>query len=108
MEYLTDFMDSILNWLEEGQFSFFEDLVAYIMVQLTIGKVTFMLWSIQFSWGVAQSVLDQLSIGSQIEAIWAATDSVVLSWLSFFKIPQALNMIMTAGTTKFVMRMVGL
>jgi len=101
-------MDTVLDWLEQDQFTFFEDFVAFFVVQLTIAKISFMLWSMEFSWGVAQAVLDQLSIGAQVEALWAATDSVLLSWLSFFKIPQALNMIMTAGTTKFVMRMVGL
>lgn len=108
MDAIIAFMDSISDWLEQDQFTFFEDFVGYLVVQFTIAKIHFMLWSVQFSWGIAQSVLDQLTISVQIESIWAATDSVVLSWLSFFKIPQALNMILTAGTTKFVMRMVGL
>lgn len=107
MDAIIAFMDSISDWLEQDQYTFFEDLIGYLVIQATIAKVQFMLWSVQFSWGVAQSVLDQLTIGTQIEAIWAATDSAVLSWLSYFKVPQALNMILTAGTTKFVMRMVG-
>jgi len=107
METVITFFDSIMDWLESGQYSFWQDFIAWVLIQATIWKVQFMLWSAQFSWGVAQAVLDQLTIGQQIETLWAQTDSYVLSWLSYFKIPQALNMVMTAGTTKLIMRMVG-
>jgi hypothetical protein len=107
MEWLVEFTDSILDFLEEGQYNFFQELVAWVMIKVTILKIEFMLFSAQFSWGVAQAVLDNLSIGDQVEQLWQQTDSYVLSWLNYFKIPQALNMILTAGTSKFVMRMVG-
>lgn len=107
MEFLVEFTDSILDWFEQDQYSFFQELMAWAMIQATIWKIEFMLWSAQFSWGVAQAVLDNLTIGQQVEQIWQQTDSYVLSWLNYFKIPDALNMILTAGTTKFVMRTVG-
>jgi hypothetical protein len=107
MDFILTFTDSVLDWLELGQYNFLEEFMAWALINYTMAKIQFMLWSAQFSWGVAQSVLDQLTIGDQIEQLWAQTDSYVLSWLSYFKIPQALNMILTAGTTKFIMRMVG-
>ncbi len=107
MDWLIQFTDSMLDFQEEGQYSFFQEFVAWVLIKATVWKIEAMLWTAQFSWGVAQAVLDNLTIGDQVEALWQSTDSYVLSWLTYFKIPQALNIIMTAGTTKFVMRMVG-
>ncbi|OZG70419.1 hypothetical protein BTA51_26035 [Hahella sp. CCB-MM4] len=107
MDAIFEFFNTITDWLTTDQYSFWEELVAYVLVQVTIWKIEFMIWSMQFSWGVAHAILDQLNISAQINQLWGNADATVAGWLTFLRVPDAMNMVLSAGVTKFVMRMVG-
>lgn len=107
MEWFQESIQQVLNWFTTDQYSFWEEWVAYILIQLTIWKIEFMAWSVQFSWGVAKAVLDQLQISQQLNDMWAATDSYVLGWLTYLKIPDGINMLLSSFVTRLVLRMMG-
>lgn len=107
MEWLTESVQTLLNWLSTDQYGFWEELAAYVMVKATIWKMEFMLWSMQFSWGVAQAVLDQLNISGHLETAWSSLDSYVLGWLTYLKVPEGINMVLSGFVGRFVMRFMG-
>lgn len=107
MEWLTESVQEILNWLNDGSYGFVSELIAYAMVKLTIWKIEFMAWSVQFSWGIAQAILDQLNISALLDQAFASLDSYILGWVTYLKIPEAVNTLISGFVGKMVMRMMG-
>lgn len=107
MEWLTESVQEILNWLNDGSYSFVTEFIAYAMIQMTIWKIEFMAWSVQFSWGIAQAILDQLNISALLDQAFASLDSYILGWVTYLKIPEAVNTLISGFVGKMVMRMMG-
>ena len=95
------------EWLNNGSYNFFEEAIAYLIIQLTKLKIQMLSWVIPFFWNVARAVLDQLNISGELQQAWSSLDSNALAWLTYLKIPEALNTIISAFTTRFVMSMTG-
>ncbi|WP_236012346.1 DUF2523 family protein, partial [Marinobacter mangrovi] len=77
------------------------------ITQATVAKIQFMGWAVQFSWGVAKAALDQLTITDQLNQAWASLDSYILGWLTYLRVPDAVNIVLNAFVTRFVMRFMG-
>lgn len=102
MEFIASFFDSIHEWLSalgEWTDSVLVQLGAWYVIAITKAKIAF----ISYSWLVAQEVLNQLNISSTIQSYWGQIDSEVMGYISWFKIPEALNMLLNAGITRYVM-----
>ena len=54
---------------------------------------------------MAQSVLEDLALGTKINESLALLPSNVREALNFFKVPEAMTNIITAGVTRLVMRL---
>jgi len=60
-----------------------------------------------FSWGTAQELLSSLNVSSYLNTAWSSLESRTLSMLVFFRVPEAVNIIISAAATKFVFRFFG-
>ena len=102
MEFIATFFDSIWAFLESIP-AFLDDalvkLSAWYVIWITKAKIYF----VGFSWQVAQEVLNQLNISGTINQYWGAIDSEVMGAVTFFRIPEALNIILNAHLTRYVM-----
>lgn len=65
------------------------------------------LTALTFSWSVAQELITSLNISEYINNAWSSLDSRLLSMFVLFRIPEALNIILSAAVTKFVFRFLG-
>jgi hypothetical protein len=63
--------------------------------------------ALAFSWDVAQDIIADLNLSAYLDQTWASLNSQVLSMLIFFRVPEAVNVILSAGVTKFVFRFLG-
>lgn len=63
--------------------------------------------ALEFSWDVAQELLTSLNISAYLNNAWSSLESRTLSMLVFFRVPEAVNIVLGAGVTKFVMRFIG-
>lgn len=72
-----------------------------------IASLTAKIAALQFSWDIAKDLLDSLNVSSQITAAWSMLDSRILQLLTFFRIPEGLNLLISASTTRFVYRFMG-
>ena len=111
MEFINkviDFFNIIIDWFNEGIYQFFVDLFAQYVIWSTIATIEFKLWFVGFAWDVAQSILSQLQVFNELNAAFGSLDSDVLSVLNFFSIPHAISILLSAATTKFVLRFVGM
>lgn len=102
MEFISEFFDQF--WTLLGTFP---DLIndwlvksaAWFVIAATQAKIEF----VKFSWEVAQEVLNQLNISATINQYWSSIDSKVMGVLTFLKLPEALNLILNAHLTRYVM-----
>lgn len=102
MEFIADFFDAIWLWFESiPQFidDIFVKLSAWYVIWVTKAKIAF----VGYSWQVAQEVLNQLNISGTINQYWGSIDSQVMGVATFFRVPEALNIIANAYLTRYVM-----
>jgi len=105
---VIEFFNNITDFVFNGIYQFAVEVFAQYVIWSTIATIEFKLWMIGFAWDVAQSILSQLNVFNELNAAFASLDSEVLSIISFFAIPQALSIILSAATTKFVLRFMGM
>ena len=74
-------------------------LSAWYVIWVTKAKISF----IEFSWTVAQEIINQLNISGTINQYWSTIDSGVMGGLTYFRIPEAFNMLLNAHLTRYVM-----
>lgn len=102
MEFISDFFTSIWGFLETVP-AFLDDalvkLSAWYVIWVTKAKIYF----VGFAWNVAQEVINQLNISGTINQYWGSIDSKVMGALTYFRIPDALNIILNSYLTRYVM-----
>jgi hypothetical protein len=65
------------------------------------------LQAITFSWDVASEILSSLNLSSILQSAFSQLDFNVVSVISFFRIPEAINLILSAHVTRQVMTFIG-
>jgi len=97
------FFTTIWAWLQSGIYDFFTEWFSAFMIWSMVGMIRFQIWAVGFAWDVAQQVLDQLNISSALAAAWSQLDNQVLNALTFFNVPDAINVLLSARVTRFVL-----
>lgn len=93
------FTTGIGEWIAATVYYVFE-FVTYIVLLV---KVT----ALSLAWGVANQMLIDLNVASYLAAAWSGLDSETLGYMSALKIPQAINIIVNAAATRFILNAVG-
>jgi hypothetical protein len=114
MSTLLDITDAIVSFRQDiedyrssGIYQFFTKWFAEFIKWSMVGWYKAKLQAIIFSWDVASEILDSLNISEQIETAFGQLDSDLVSIISFFRIPEAINIILSAYTTRLVMTFIG-
>lgn len=107
MESLIDGVQWLIDYFNTGIYSFVKETLQELVSWIVIAKLEFQILMLEFSWGVAKNVLVNLGISQMIESSWASLDSDVLGYLTFFRVPEAFNLILNAYTTKIVLKVMG-
>lgn len=101
-----------LQWIADWFAALNSDQGVFASAMTWVIKKALLLWlefqleSFQFAWGIARGLLTDLGVFSLIAAKFSALPPEALATLNFFKIPHGINILLSAWTTKFVMRMV--
>lgn len=102
-EYLTYFV----VWFSEGIYDFIVEIYAWGIIKVEQFKWWWLKESLIFAWDIAHQLLIDLNISSKLTAAWSSLDSDTLGWLSFFRIPECINVLLNAAATRFVMSRMG-
>ncbi|MBU3068780.1 DUF2523 domain-containing protein [Aestuariicella sp. G3-2] len=103
MEAIADILTYISEFFAEI-YDFVDSVFERLLVWLAVFYIEIKISIITLAWDVAGGVLSTLNISSTIDTAWAGLDSKVLGYITFFRIPEALNIILQAGVTKFILR----
>jgi len=96
----------IAEWLNSGTYNFFTEAAAYFIEKATIAYLKFVAWAIPFAWGIGKQILLDLNITQTINSAWSNFDSQTLATLNFFRVPEGINYLFTAGATKLALRFI--
>jgi hypothetical protein len=105
---ITDFRQDIENIRSSGIYEFFTKFFAEYIKWAIVGWYKFKLQSIIFAYDVASEMLSSLNLSQVIDSAFLHLDSRVSKFVFFFRIPEALNLIFSAYTTRIVMNFLGL
>jgi len=100
---MFEFLQSLSDFAQDGIYEFSESWIAFFIGKLTIWYIEMKISSITFAWEIAQSILSALSVTQSIAASFGALSPDVRSAVGFFRIPEAVNMLIGAAATRFVL-----
>lgn len=104
MSFLLEFFNSIIAFINVGIFEGFETMLQHMTASFILKVLEFKLYMVQFSWGVAQQLITQLNLSTYINQAWSQVDQTLVGTLTYFRIPEGINLVLSAGITKFVLR----
>lgn len=106
METFLELANIALSWIDVGIYEYTDTVFERLSAWLIVFYLEYKLWALEFAWAIASVLLDGLDISSKLDLAWGAIDSTMLNVLTFFKVPEGLNVIISAFTTRFVMDLI--
>lgn len=104
--FFNDIMEAIgsmIDFLENGIYEFFEEALKQLVAYLVISFIQFKIWALGFAWDVAKTIMGNLNVGAYIDSAMSQLDSDLVSYLNFFRMLDALNLIIQAYITRITM-----
>lgn len=107
MDSIIDAVQYFLDFFSTGIYSFAEDALKEATAWYVVGVVKAKIYMIGFAWDVAKIVLQNIGLSAFISEAWSHLDSQIVGYLTFFKVPDALNILIQARITRFVLSVIG-
>jgi hypothetical protein len=104
---ISDTGQTISDFFSTGLYDYTTKAVAWFIRWYAVVWWQVKLEALKISWGLAQELIAYLNISGYLNSAYAALDARTMSMLAFFRIPEAINMIVSAAVTKFVFRFLG-
>jgi hypothetical protein len=102
MEQAIDFFNYMLDLIKNlpnNSDSFMERVVMWSIIAYFEMKIHV----IEFSYGIASSILSGLNISDLINTHWSGMNSSIKGAITYLRIPESINIILSAMLTRFVM-----
>ena len=99
-----NYFNVVIEFLVSG---IYELIVEFLSMFVIFFMTLFFMISaamMQISWDVAKSILDTLNVSAMINSAWGQVDNELMPYLSFFRLPEAFNNILSAYATRLVMK----
>ena len=103
---LDFFFTSIYQFLTGGIYSFAQWAFAQFIEKSTLAFLDFVLWAIPFAWGTAKNIMNDIGLSQLLTNAWSSLDSNVLGFLTAFRVPDCLNILISAFFTRYVLRFI--
>ncbi len=94
---------SIIDFISTGSYTFVQAMFAWLTIKLVYWWFYLKLQMLEFFWGVGLSIINQLNISDTINTYWGYLDSEILALATYLNLPDALNFVINARITRFIM-----
>jgi hypothetical protein len=98
LDFINQFVD-IFNELPNKADSYWERIILWVIILWIELKVV----AIDLAWTLASGILSSAGISQHIQSAWSLIPSQAASFLSYLRVPEAINLIMTSYLTRFIM-----
>jgi hypothetical protein len=105
---MTEFFNYIIDFISTGIYDIVVNIVTWLISGLTYMYFKSQLLALEFSWDVGQKLLEDLNISQYMQDAFSHFDSQSQQILLYFRVPESLNVLMGAYSTRYVMRFLGL
>lgn len=105
---ITEFRQDIDDIRSTGIYEFVTKFFAEYIKWAIVGWYKFKLQGVIFAYDIATEILSSINLSEQIDKAFSSLDSQVVQIISYFRIPEALNIVFSAYTTRVVMNFLGL
>jgi len=106
LDWLIVPIDFFVKWFNETIYQFFVSAFAYLVEQMTLASIKFTIWSSQFAWDIAKTIINDLGVTDALNTAWSSLDGDIISILSFFQIPDVVNILLTAFVTSYTLKFI--
>jgi len=106
MDWLLVPITQLIDFITNGIYDFTIETFQFLMLKLTLFTIEAVSFFITFAWDITKLIFDQVGITDSLQQAWSYLDSGMLSTLSFFGIPDVINIITTAFLTSFLLKFV--
>ena len=103
---MFEFFDTIYEFISSGIYDLLKGSIAWLIEKALIAYYTSATWSLQFAWDIAETILTDLNISATIITYFDALPQNTKQIMAFFKIPEFINLVVSAFTTRLVLRFV--
>ena len=103
VQWLSDQANSVWSEGEPGPLG---RALNWFVERATVRYFEIQIWAIRNAWDIAHAILEDVGVFSALSSAWSGLSADALAVLSFFGIPQALNILLNAALTRWVLRMV--
>lgn len=100
LQWIADFLGAA----PDGITGLLTQFWGWALQKLSVMYIELQISAMQFGWSVAKGILTDLQVAQRITDAISILPESVKSTLNFFKFPECLTNILTAYTTRFVMR----
>lgn len=104
MDGIMEALQALFDFFTVGTYNFVQEIFAELLIWVATWWIKIKIASITFFWGVASAMLDQLGVSAFLQSAWGSLDNDILNFFTRYKVPEALNMILSAKLTAFIMR----
>lgn len=105
---MIDFFNQISDFITHGIYDLLVQFTAYIISQLTIAMITSKIAALSFFWDVASQMLDDFGVGNYVTVLFDYLPSDFRLVVDFFGIPAAIQTIINAFATRYILNFVGM
>lgn len=103
IEHLNTLLETIQHFFDVGIFETFETAAEYFAAFYVKASLSFKVYMLKFSFETAQLLIQQLSFDDVLITAWGTLPPHIVSIFSYLKIPESVNLILSAYMTRFVM-----
>lgn len=102
METMIEFFNYLIEQMRsipDASDTFWERIVMWLII--TYFELKIMV--IEFSYGIAKTFIEGVGLSDAITSAWSGIDSQMLAVFTYLRIPEGINMLLSAFVTRFVM-----
>ena len=103
MDSIIESISAFITFMNSGIYDFITSIFSAFVTWFTIASIKAKIFFIGIAWGVAENLLANFELSEHINHAWSDLDSTFLSYLTFFRIPEAINIILQAAITRYVL-----
>ncbi|QMV61223.1 DUF2523 family protein [Pseudomonas berkeleyensis] len=100
------FIQWVWDFLTTGIYELIKDFLVLLTKAAIYSWVSLQVMALEVAYEAAQGIMSDIGVAEAVRQRWAGLPAEVASALSFFGIPQALNIIFSALSTRFVLKFV--
>lgn len=101
---LINFFNGIEHFLNTAIYDVLSWSFAQFIELSTIAFIDFVMWSVPFAWNVAKQIITDMNLASTLDSAWGAMPSDLQGIATLLRIPESVNLLISAYFTRFVLR----